>query len=215
MPVWKDATLVRVGVFLILLCVFSLLVFPVLNFASAADQQITAALASIQSSLVDMRAAIQAGRNDERADRSAMLKRTNDWDRKLTDLSARVDGLDVSHVASFDAANAARIAVVETELSDARLARAAAVAQEKAASDALMVWIRPAVLGVFGIVAGIVIQMIFGHFRHKRSEEKLDRVAELSAHTETNTNHLKDELVALTAKASHAEGVKEGRAETS
>lgn len=31
----------------------------------------------------------------------------------------------------------------------------------------------------------------------------------ISKHTEQNTNHLKDELVALTHKAAHAEGVKQ------
>lgn len=35
---------------------------------------------------------------------------------------------------------------------------------------------------------------------------------QVARHTEQNTNHMKDELVALTAKASHAEGVKEGEA---
>jgi hypothetical protein len=34
----------------------------------------------------------------------------------------------------------------------------------------------------------------------------------IAQHTEQNTNHLKDELVALTAKASHAEGVLQGEA---
>lgn len=35
----------------------------------------------------------------------------------------------------------------------------------------------------------------------------------LARHTEENTNHMKDELVALTKKSSHAEGVLEGKAE--
>lgn len=36
---------------------------------------------------------------------------------------------------------------------------------------------------------------------------------QIAQHTEENTNHLKDELVELTAKASHAEGYKAGREE--
>lgn len=36
---------------------------------------------------------------------------------------------------------------------------------------------------------------------------------EVSKHTEANTNHLKDELVALTAKSSHAEGLLQGQTE--
>lgn len=41
----------------------------------------------------------------------------------------------------------------------------------------------------------------------------VSEVAAISRHTEKNTNHLKDELVALTAKSSHAEGLKEGLSE--
>lgn len=39
------------------------------------------------------------------------------------------------------------------------------------------------------------------------------RAAKISEHTEQNTNHMKDELVALTAKSSHAEGMLEAKKE--
>ena len=87
-------------------------------------------------------------------------------------------------------------------------------------------WGTYATLGVtsLGFLSLIFTSFWQGHTAkrdHRWAMEKIgevkiatDSVVAISKHTEENTNHLKDELVALTAKASHAEGVIEGKRES-
>ncbi len=57
----------------------------------------------------------------------------------------------------------------------------------------------------------VIVSSIAAWFAYKASVNTKVAV-EVSKKTEENTNHMKDELVALTSKAAHAEGVLAGRA---
>ena len=61
-----------------------------------------------------------------------------------------------------------------------------------------------------------ILAMFFSFMARKHSIDAVNVSREtqtIAQKTEQNTNHLKDELVALTAKSSHAEGKLEGKAE--
>ena len=58
----------------------------------------------------------------------------------------------------------------------------------------------------------VAVGVAAAYFSYKAAINSRDAVI-ISRHTEENTNHLKDELVALTAKASHAAGKLEAQNE--
>ena len=68
-----------------------------------------------------------------------------------------------------------------------------------------------AIITAAATVPGSIIAALAAFFAYRASDRAKDAVA-ISLKTEINTNHMKDELVALTAKSSHAEGVLEGEA---
>ena len=67
--------------------------------------------------------------------------------------------------------------------------------------------VKIAVIGMLGTAAPSLMSAWFSY----RASKHAARAVAVAEHTEENTNHMKDELVALTAKSSHAEGVLEGK----
>lgn len=68
-----------------------------------------------------------------------------------------------------------------------------------------------ALITACGAIPTAIVGVMSAYFSYKAAITSKE-TKEIAKHTEQNTNHLKDELVALTAKSSHAEGVKEGEA---
>jgi hypothetical protein len=71
---------------------------------------------------------------------------------------------------------------------------------------------------ITGLTTGVpsLLGMWFAFLARKNALDAANVSRETQAiaqKTESNTNHMKDELVALTAKSSHAEGKLEGKAE--
>jgi hypothetical protein len=76
-------------------------------------------------------------------------------------------------------------------------------------SDAVTI----ALIAACGGLPAAAVGIVSAWFSYKASEQSKETLT-VSQHTEENTNHLKDELVALTRKDAHAEGVKEERDRT-
>jgi hypothetical protein len=68
----------------------------------------------------------------------------------------------------------------------------------------------PVQLALIASLTTIIPSMVSAFFAYKASVHA-KRAVDVAQKTEENTNHMKDELVALTAKSSHAEGVIEGK----
>jgi hypothetical protein len=73
-------------------------------------------------------------------------------------------------------------------------------------SDPVIIALITACAAIPSTIGGIVA----AYFAYK-SAVASKATLKVSEHTEANTNHMKDELVALTAKSSHAAGVLEGK----
>jgi len=72
----------------------------------------------------------------------------------------------------------------------------------------------PVTVALIGVFTSAIPSCMAAFFAYRAAKHAARSVL-ISRHTEENTNHMKDELVALTAKSSHAEGFLEGRAESS
>jgi hypothetical protein len=61
--------------------------------------------------------------------------------------------------------------------------------------------------------ASTALPSLLAAFFSYRASRHAKLAVQIATQTEENTNHMKDELVALTAKSSHAEGVLEGKSQ--
>ncbi len=200
----RDRRFLGIAVILIGCTVFSLLAFPVINFA--AD---TTALQfqAMMASLADIRSQTLATREELRSYRSEMLKRTNDATLGIKSLSDRIDNLDYSHQVLEVGKDHDHILEIQATLDKAREQREEQTREAKESADEIVAWER-------GIAIPLILALIFWVGRALAA--KWRAVAE-TEQTQAHRERMESGLVTLGKKADAAyeAGNEHQRAETS
>ena len=134
----------------------------------AADQT-AIMLSNIENSLTGISSQVTSMREEIHVDRAAMLKRTNDLEQKMKDLSGRVDSLDVTHQNEEVLKDASRITSIEDKLAEAEK-------EQQEQHDALMGWVKPIALTLFGTLVTVLGSLFLGHLRGSQQKADSDRM---------------------------------------
>lgn len=190
------------------------LVLAHLAFSVTAADQTTVLLVQLQSSVTSMTGKlasldtkVTAMSEQARNERNAVLRRLSDDEQKIEDLANGMADLDAARQNQTVVSLAARTAIIETKLDDAKRDRDKQTAEEKEQHDSLMAWVRPIAMALFGTLLSVLSMMGMTHFRglkadedRLRVEDKIDKVREA-----TSDYKDRDESVEL------AQGVQDAR----
>ena len=158
--------------------------------AKAADQtttllvQLQSSVATLTGKLSGLDAKVTAMSDQARVERTTVLRRLSDDEGKIADLANGMADLDAARQNQTVVSLAARTAIIETKLDDAKRDHDRQVAQEKAQHDSMMLWVRPATMALFATLLSIISMLLTNHFRgrkadddNRRVEEKIDKAS--------------------------------------
>lgn len=186
------------------------------SHAESDFKKISGSLADLSQSVTNLRTEIIGLRTDVRADRSLMIERTNGFNQKLADMSNRVDDLDVAKSAARSLKNGARITALEQAAAEASQERKVQAEQAKLDHDALMAWVRPGFLAIFGVLVSLGVQGILTRVHRIQMAKNFSLATAASEKTDANIEEVQKTVNGRLEKllrAAHQEGLDAGRTE--